>query len=107
MPGKGTLRSRTLRARAGAVQQLSQGSNALCADCAQPNPDWASINLGLFICLNCSGIHRSLGTHVSKVRSTTLDQWEPELIALSRELGNEVANNIFEAYCPLSPAGSM
>lgn len=39
-------------------------------------PDWASINLGILVCIECSGIHRSLGVHVSKVRSLTLDKWE-------------------------------
>ena len=36
----------------------SVAGNELCADCNAPNPDWASINLGVFICVNCSGIHR-------------------------------------------------
>ncbi len=43
-------------------------------------PEWASINLGILICLECSGVHRSLGTHISKVRSLTLDKWDPELL---------------------------
>lgn len=45
-----------------------------------PDPDWASINLGTLLCIECSGIHRSLGVHVSKVRSVTLDKWESESI---------------------------
>lgn len=44
------------------------------------DPDWASINLGTLLCIECSGIHRSLGVHVSKVRSVTLDKWESESI---------------------------
>lgn len=46
------------------------------------DPDWASINLGILVCLECSGVHRNLGTHISKVRSTILDTkaWEPELV---------------------------
>jgi hypothetical protein len=43
-------------------------------------PDWASINLGVMMCIECSGIHRSLGVHVSKVRSLTLDTLEPSLL---------------------------
>jgi hypothetical protein len=47
--------------------------NCICADCGAEDPDWASINLGILICIQCSGIHRSLGVHISKVRSLTLD----------------------------------
>uniref|UniRef100_UPI0037E84B71 arf-GAP with coiled-coil, ANK repeat and PH domain-containing protein 1 n=1 Tax=Semicossyphus pulcher TaxID=241346 RepID=UPI0037E84B71 len=71
--------------------------NKLCCDCGEPGPDWASINLGITLCIICSGIHRSLGVHFSKVRSLTLDSWEPELIKLMCELGNTVINRIYEA----------
>ncbi|KAL1023344.1 hypothetical protein UPYG_G00039510 [Umbra pygmaea] len=71
--------------------------NACCCDCGQPDPRWASINLGITLCIQCSGIHRSLGVHFSKVRSLTLDSWEPELLKLMCELGNGVINQIYEA----------
>ncbi|XP_074479925.1 arf-GAP with coiled-coil, ANK repeat and PH domain-containing protein 1 [Sebastes fasciatus] len=71
--------------------------NKQCCDCGEPGPDWASINLGITLCIICSGIHRSLGVHFSKVRSLTLDSWEPELIKLMCELGNIVINRIYEA----------
>ncbi|XP_034532284.1 arf-GAP with coiled-coil, ANK repeat and PH domain-containing protein 1 [Notolabrus celidotus] len=71
--------------------------NKQCCDCGEPGPDWASINLGITLCIVCSGIHRSLGVHFSKVRSLTLDSWEPELIKLMCELGNTVINRIYEA----------
>ncbi|XP_068164514.1 arf-GAP with coiled-coil, ANK repeat and PH domain-containing protein 1 isoform X3 [Antennarius striatus] len=71
--------------------------NEFCCDCGEPGPDWASINLGVTLCIVCSGIHRSLGVHFSKVRSLTLDSWEPELIKLMCELGNSVINRIYEA----------
>ncbi|XP_041695933.1 arf-GAP with coiled-coil, ANK repeat and PH domain-containing protein 2 isoform X5 [Coregonus clupeaformis] len=73
------------------------GGNACCCDCGQPDPRWASINLGITLCIQCSGIHRSLGVHFSKVRSLTLDSWEPELLKLMCELGNGVINQIYEA----------
>ncbi|XP_062401386.1 arf-GAP with coiled-coil, ANK repeat and PH domain-containing protein 3b [Sardina pilchardus] len=73
--------------------------NELCADCGQADPRWASINMGVLLCIECSGIHRSLGVHCSKVRSLTLDSWEPELLKLMCELGNAVINHIYEGAC--------
>ncbi|XP_028607822.2 arf-GAP with coiled-coil, ANK repeat and PH domain-containing protein 1 [Podarcis muralis] len=77
------------------VQRLE--GNAQCCDCREPAPEWASINLGITLCIECSGIHRSLGVHFSKVRSLTLDSWEPELVKLMCKLGNRVINQIYEA----------
>ncbi|XP_008566362.1 PREDICTED: arf-GAP with coiled-coil, ANK repeat and PH domain-containing protein 2 isoform X2 [Galeopterus variegatus] len=71
--------------------------NASCCDCGLADPRWASINLGITLCIECSGIHRSLGVHFSKVRSLTLDTWEPELLKLMCELGNDVVNRVYEA----------
>uniref|UniRef100_A0A8C2X6H9 Arf-GAP with coiled-coil, ANK repeat and PH domain-containing protein n=1 Tax=Cyclopterus lumpus TaxID=8103 RepID=A0A8C2X6H9_CYCLU len=79
------------------VQSLP--GNELCCDCGQAAPCWASINLGVLLCIECSGIHRSLGVHCSKVRSLTLDSWEPELLKLMCELGNTVINHIYEGSC--------
>ncbi|XP_060793583.1 arf-GAP with coiled-coil, ANK repeat and PH domain-containing protein 3 isoform X2 [Neoarius graeffei] len=73
--------------------------NDVCCDCGQADPRWASINLGILLCIECSGIHRSLGVHCSKVRSLTLDSWEPELLKLMCELGNSVINHIYEGTC--------
>lgn len=70
--------------------------NMKCADCGNPDPKWASINLGITLCIACSGVHRSLGVHYSKVRSLTLDVWEPEILRVMMELGNEVVNKIYE-----------
>ncbi|KAH8273169.1 hypothetical protein KR018_008363, partial [Drosophila ironensis] len=71
--------------------------NSQCCDCRSPNPRWASINLGITLCIECSGVHRSLGVHYSKVRSLTLDAWETENVKVMMELGNEVVNRIYEA----------
>lgn len=62
-----------------------------------PDPDWASLNLGALICIECSGIHRNLGTHLSRVRSLDLDEWPLELIKVMTAIGNELANSVWEA----------
>ncbi|XP_077104957.1 arf-GAP with coiled-coil, ANK repeat and PH domain-containing protein 2 [Siphateles boraxobius] len=76
---------------------LAITGNEFCCDCSQSDPRWASINLGITLCIECSGIHRSLGVHNSKVRSLTLDSWEPEMLKLMCTLGNCVINQIYEA----------
>ncbi|VDP13401.1 unnamed protein product [Soboliphyme baturini] len=60
------------------------------------DPDWASLNLGALICIQCSGIHRNLGTHISRVRSLDLDEWPIEHINVMRALGNDLVNSIWE-----------
>lgn len=42
--------------------------NDVCAECSAGEPDWASLNLGVLICIECSGVHRNLGVHISKVQ---------------------------------------
>ncbi|OLL23212.1 Protein csx2 [Neolecta irregularis DAH-3] len=73
--------------------------NAICADCGSANrTEWCSINLGIVLCIDCSGVHRSLGTHVSKTRSLTLDttSFNADLIELLRRLGNTVSRQVWE-----------
>jgi Putative GTPase activating protein for Arf len=70
--------------------------NSFCCDCTRRNSTWAVVNFGCFVCLECSGIHRSFGSHISKVRSTRLDSWQPNSGWLQRceEIGNTRANEL-------------
>ncbi|RIB12559.1 hypothetical protein C2G38_2200324 [Gigaspora rosea] len=74
-------------------------SNTSCADCGARKTEWCSINLGIVLCIECSGIHRSLGTHISKIRSLTLDttSYTPDLVQLIKSIGNARSNAIWEA----------
>ncbi|XP_062833625.1 arf-GAP with coiled-coil, ANK repeat and PH domain-containing protein 2 isoform X2 [Anolis carolinensis] len=94
--GGAESKEKLLKGESSLQRVQSIAGNAFCCDCGLADPRWASINLGITLCIECSGIHRSLGVHFSKVRSLTLDSWEPELLKLMCELGNEVINRIYE-----------
>lgn len=79
---------------------LADPGNSMCADCSTTtNLTWASINLGIFLCIDCAGVHRGLGTHISKVRSLELDtrEWSESQISLMAAVGNEASNRLWEA----------
>ena len=83
------------------VQELmKQPSNCVCADCKREKSEWASSNLGVFLCIKCSGFHRSLGTHISFIRSCTLDSWTKEQYEFMAKIGNKNANEYWEANLP-------
>ncbi|KAK5703682.1 ARF GAP with effector function(s) [Elasticomyces elasticus] len=72
-------------------------TNKMCADCKRnKHPRWASWNLGVFVCIRCSGIHRSLGVHISKVKSIDLDSWTDEQLSSVVRWGNKRANKYWE-----------
>ncbi|KAJ9640421.1 ARF GAP with effector function(s) [Coniosporium apollinis] len=72
--------------------------NKSCADCKRnKHPRWASWNLGIFICIRCSGIHRGMGTHISRVKSVDLDSWTDEQLQSMLRWGNARANKYWEA----------
>ncbi|KAI1881146.1 hypothetical protein JX265_001386 [Neoarthrinium moseri] len=77
---------------------LKLESNKICADCKKnKHPRWASWNLGVFICIRCSGIHRGMGTHISRVKSVDLDSWTDEQLASILSWGNARANKYWES----------
>ncbi|KXG51366.1 Arf GTPase activating protein [Penicillium griseofulvum] len=81
------------------VRDADQGNN-WCADCGSSSKvEWVSINLGIILCIECSGIHRSLGTHISKIRSLTLDvhSFSNDIVEILLQIGNRVSNMIWEA----------
>lgn len=82
-------------------QQLQQArggaGNATCADCGAENPTWCSINLGLVLCTECASCHRSVGVHITKVRSLELDTLEPEVLDVLSAVGNDTANSVLLA----------
>ncbi|XP_065744476.1 arf-GAP with GTPase, ANK repeat and PH domain-containing protein 2 isoform X1 [Phocoena phocoena] len=81
-----------------AIQAIRNAKgNSICVDCGAPNPTWASLNLGALICIECSGIHRNLGTHLSRVRSLDLDDWPRELTLVLTAIGNDMANRVWES----------
>ncbi|XP_068618561.1 arf-GAP with dual PH domain-containing protein 1-like isoform X2 [Battus philenor] len=79
---------------------LKKSGNNVCADCGSEDPDWASYNLGIFICMRCASIHRSMGAHISKVKHLELDRWEDSQVQRMKEVGNIAARNKYEERVP-------
>ncbi|XP_022834533.1 arfGAP with SH3 domain, ANK repeat and PH domain-containing protein isoform X2 [Spodoptera litura] len=86
--------------------------NQVCADCGSTNdPTWLSTNFGVIVCIECSGSHRELGVHISRIQSLTLDRLSTSQLLLARHMGNQMFNEIMENTLDerdkLTPESSM
>ena len=75
---------------------LSRPENRYCADCKRPSPTWASLNLGVFVCIKCSGCHREIGVHITKIKSVELDLWPSKALNDFAKINNDIANAYWE-----------
>eukprot|EP01123_Difflugia_compressa_P003584 TRINITY_DN1472_c0_g1_i4.p1 TRINITY_DN1472_c0_g1~~TRINITY_DN1472_c0_g1_i4.p1 ORF type:complete len:806 (-),score=153.72 TRINITY_DN1472_c0_g1_i4:245-2524(-) len=82
------------------VREQLATKNSRCVDCGKRDPEWAAINMGIMMCIKCSGIHRAIGVPISVVRSIQLDDWEKYAIKLMTELSNSKVNEILEENLP-------
>ncbi|XP_029779719.1 arf-GAP with SH3 domain, ANK repeat and PH domain-containing protein 1 isoform X4 [Suricata suricatta] len=80
------------------VQRLP--GNDVCCDCGSSEPTWLSTNLGILTCIECSGIHREMGVHISRIQSLELDKLGTSELLLAKNVGNNSFNDIMEANLP-------
>ncbi|XP_077443196.1 arf-GAP with SH3 domain, ANK repeat and PH domain-containing protein 2-like [Stigmatopora argus] len=75
----------------------NMAGNRFCCDCGAPAPSWLSTNLGVLICIECSGIHREIGVHYSRIQSLDLDVLGTSELLLAKNIGNAAFNAVMEA----------
>ncbi|KAI9513273.1 ArfGap-domain-containing protein [Russula earlei] len=79
--------------------------NKFCVDCGNPNPQWASLSFAVFICLQCAGIHRGFGVHISFVRSVSMDTWQEDQVRRMKIGGNGPFVEFMRSYTPIEHGG--
>uniref|UniRef100_A0A671YKF1 ArfGAP with SH3 domain, ankyrin repeat and PH domain 1 n=1 Tax=Sparus aurata TaxID=8175 RepID=A0A671YKF1_SPAAU len=75
---------------------LRMPGNEVCCDCGAADPKWLSTNLGILTCIECSGIHREMGVHISRIQSMELDKLGTSELLLAKNVGNSSFNEIME-----------
>ncbi|XP_013786468.1 arf-GAP with dual PH domain-containing protein 1-like [Limulus polyphemus] len=80
---------------------LKRPGNNTCVDCGASEPEWASYNLGIFLCTQCADFHRSLGPHISKVKSIRSDHWDTSQVDMMENGGNHRAHVKYEIHVPV------
>merc|ERR1719336_2083363 len=80
------------------LKHLRRVSGGICADCGRQDNSWASVTHGIFICVTCSDVHRSVGTHITKVKGCTGTYlWGPDELERMQEVGNLHSEEIYGA----------
>ncbi|KAF8559174.1 ArfGap-domain-containing protein [Imleria badia] len=80
-------------------------NNNFCADCGNPNPQWASVSFAVFLCLQCAGVHRGFGVHISFVRSVSMDTWQSDQVKRMQLGGNAPFKHFVQSYSPAAQGG--
>ncbi|XP_002033276.2 ARF GTPase-activating protein GIT2 [Drosophila sechellia] len=88
----------TISTRSKMPRGKSRLQTEVCGDCGAGDPSWASINRGILLCADCCSVHRSLGRHISIVKSLRQGNWEPSVLNFVNSLNAHGANSVWEHH---------
>lgn len=80
------------------IRKWQTGENRYCFECKTASPTWASLPYGIYLCYNCSGLHRGMGVHLSFVRSIEMDSWTEKQLTMMQMGGNQALRTFFESH---------